>query len=191
MRQQHLLPPALVHPCSVYCVLTVVMKVSMVRNKTRKLLVTKTKSVLPSVLHSQLSRHKNCNKTIVTNQLYCAVSALHEGNWLSHNSQWLWKDCHYVHLYYSFYQSLVYLCLPDSTDKMQKCCSDLFPPVYGRMAGVSFISCFVWGVWTSRGQCQHSRHIIICANLVLLHHYIAYITFKSKDLQRLFNFEQQ
>ena len=87
MRQQHLLPPALVHPCSVYCVLTVVMKVSMVRNKTRKLLVTKTKSVLPSVLHSQLSRHKNCNKTIVTNQLYCAVSALHAGNWLSHNSQ--------------------------------------------------------------------------------------------------------
>ena len=25
-------------------------------------------------------QHKNCNKTIVTNQLYCAVSALHKGN---------------------------------------------------------------------------------------------------------------
>ena len=25
-------------------------------------------------------QHKNCNKTIVTNQLYCAVSALHAGN---------------------------------------------------------------------------------------------------------------
>ena len=85
IRQHHLLPPDI--SCPVYCVLTVVMKVSMVRNKTRKLLVTKTASVLPSVLHSQLSRHKNCNKTIVTNQLYCAVSALHKGNWLSHDSQ--------------------------------------------------------------------------------------------------------
>ena len=63
------------------------------------------------------------------------VRCLHytrEIDWATiHNWQRLWKDCHYVHLHYSFYQSSVHLCLPDATDRMQKCCSDLFPPVYG------------------------------------------------------------
>ena len=128
MRQQHLLPPALVHPCSVYCVLTVVMKVSMVRNKTRKLLVTKTKSVLPSVLHSQLSRHKNCNKTIVTNQLYCAVSALHEGQLIEpqfsiDNNYYTIIDLHLIHIPIIIFQMFVLY------RGQCECCSDLFPPV--------------------------------------------------------------
>ena len=131
IRQHHLLPPDI--SCPVYCVLTVVMKVSMVRNKTRKLLVTKTASVLPSVLHSQLCSTKTAIKQLLPTSFI--VRCLHytrEIDWATiHNWQRLWKDCHYVHLHYSFYQSSVHLCLPDATDRMQKCCSDLFPPVHG------------------------------------------------------------
>ena len=105
------------------------MKVSMVRNKTRKLLVTKTESVL----HSQLGSTKTAIKQLLPTSFI--VRCLHytrEIDWATiHNWHWLWKDSHYIHLHYSFYQSSVHLCLPDATDRMQKCCSDLFPPVYG------------------------------------------------------------
>ena len=105
IRQHHLLPPDISCPVYCVCVLTVVMKVSMVRNKTRKLLVTKTASVLPSVLHSQLCSTKTAIKQLLPTSFI--VRCLHytrEIDWATiHNSQWLWKDRHYVHLHYSFY----------------------------------------------------------------------------------------